>query len=43
MEAKCSSKTSVDFDPATLSYVSEDKSLGNYRCENIKAYKNQIH
>jgi hypothetical protein len=41
-----SSEMSVVFEQTTLSFISEDKTLRNYYCENIKSYKpgfNQKH
>jgi hypothetical protein len=32
MEGTCSSKTAVDF------YISGDRTLHNYRCENLKSH-----
>jgi hypothetical protein len=38
MEAKYSSETSVDFQRTTRHYNPEDRTLHNYRCENLKTY-----
>jgi hypothetical protein len=38
MEAICSSETSVDFQWSTCRYISEDRTLHNHRCENLKSY-----
>jgi hypothetical protein len=38
MDAICSSETSVDFQRTTGRYVTEDGSLRNYGCENLKSY-----
>jgi hypothetical protein len=38
MEAICSSVTSVCFQRTTQCYISEDGTLHNYRCENLKSY-----
>jgi hypothetical protein len=37
MEAKCSSETSVDFQRTTRRYITEDITLPNNRCENLKS------
>jgi hypothetical protein len=39
MVATCSSETSVDFHHTTLSYITEDRTFYNHRCENLKSYK----
>jgi hypothetical protein len=41
MEATCSSEASVDFQRTTQRYISEDKTLHNHRCENLKSYMNE--
>jgi hypothetical protein len=38
MEAICSSETSVDFQRTTRRYITEDSTLHNHRCENLKSY-----
>jgi hypothetical protein len=38
MEAIYSSESSVDFQRATLSYIPEDSTLHNHRCENLKPH-----
>jgi hypothetical protein len=38
MEAICSSETSVDTQRTTRSYIPEDGTLHNNRCENLKSY-----
>jgi hypothetical protein len=37
IEAVCSSETSVDFQRATRSYIPEDSTPRNHRCENLKS------
>jgi hypothetical protein len=37
-EAACSSQTSVDFQRTRWSYIPEDSTLHNHRCENLKSY-----
>jgi hypothetical protein len=32
----CSSETSVDFQRTTRRYISEDSTIHNHRCENLK-------
>jgi hypothetical protein len=39
MEAVSSSETSVDFQPTTQCYITEDNTLHNHRCENLKSCK----
>jgi hypothetical protein len=40
MEAtSCSSETSVDFKRTTWRYISEDMTLHDHLCENLKLYK----
>jgi hypothetical protein len=38
MEAICFSKTSGDTQRTTRRYISEDGTLHNHRCENLKSY-----
>jgi hypothetical protein len=38
MEATCSSETSVDFHRNTRRYISEDITIHNHRCENLKSH-----
>jgi hypothetical protein len=38
MEATCSSETSVNFQRTTRRYISEDSTLHNHRCENLKSF-----
>jgi hypothetical protein len=38
MEATCSSETSVTFQRNTRRCITEDKTLHNHRCENLKSY-----
>jgi hypothetical protein len=38
MKATCSSETSVHFQRTTRRYIPEDRTLHNYRCENLKSY-----
>jgi hypothetical protein len=39
VEATCSSETSVFFQLSTQHCISEDSTLRNHRCENLKSYK----
>jgi hypothetical protein len=39
MEAICFSETSIDFQRTTRRYITEESTLRNYRCENLKSYK----
>jgi hypothetical protein len=39
IEAICSSKTSVNFQRTTWRYITEDGTLHNHRCENLRWYK----
>jgi hypothetical protein len=39
MEVTYSSETSVDFRRITQSYIPEDRTLSNHRCENFESYK----
>jgi hypothetical protein len=38
MDATCSSETSVEFQRTTRLYITEDVTVHNYRCENLKSY-----
>jgi hypothetical protein len=38
MEAICSSETSVATQQTTRRHISEDDTLHNHRCENLKSY-----
>jgi hypothetical protein len=38
MEAICSSKTSVETQLTLRRHITEDDTLHNYRCENLKSY-----
>jgi hypothetical protein len=38
MEETCSSETSADFQLTTRRYISEDRTLHNHCCENLKSY-----
>jgi hypothetical protein len=38
METTCSSETSVRFQQTTQSYIPEDGSVRDHRCENLKSY-----
>jgi hypothetical protein len=38
MEAICSSETSVDSQRTTRRYISEDGTLHNHRCDNLRSY-----
>jgi hypothetical protein len=38
MEAICSSETSVETRRNTLCHITEDDTLRNHRCENLKSY-----
>jgi hypothetical protein len=38
MEATCSSEMSVDFQWPAWHYISDDKTLHNHWCENVKSY-----
>jgi hypothetical protein len=42
MEVLYSSETSVEFKRTTQRYISEDNTLHNQRCENLKSYKGKI-
>jgi hypothetical protein len=42
MEATSSSETSVDFQRNTWRYISEDRTLNNHHCENLKPYTNWV-
>jgi hypothetical protein len=39
METIRYSETSVEFQRITWYYVQEDRTLNDYRCENLKSYK----
>jgi hypothetical protein len=36
MEAICSSETSAEYQRTTRHYISEDRTLHNHRCENLR-------
>jgi hypothetical protein len=38
MQPKSSSDTSVDFQPTTLHYTPEDRSVATHFCEELKSY-----
>jgi hypothetical protein len=38
MEATCLSETSLDFQRTTRSYIPEDRTLHNHRCDNLTSY-----
>jgi hypothetical protein len=38
MEKKCSSETSVEFQPTSRRYISEDRRLHNHLCEKLKHF-----
>jgi hypothetical protein len=38
MEATCTSETEVDFQLATRRYITEDRTLHNHGCENLRSY-----
>jgi hypothetical protein len=38
MEATCSSETSADFQRSTRHYIPDDRTLHNYRFNNLKFY-----
>jgi hypothetical protein len=42
MEATCSSETSADFQRTTRRYISEDRTVHNHGCENLKSYTFQF-
>jgi hypothetical protein len=42
MELKCASQTSVDFKRTTWSYILEDRTLHNHRCEHLKSYIDHV-
>jgi hypothetical protein len=43
MEVMCRSETSAYTQRTTRRYISEDSTLHNHRCENLKSYKLQLH
>jgi hypothetical protein len=43
MEARCSSKTLIDFQQTTQNYIPENWILHDHCCENLKSYiKNKV-
>jgi hypothetical protein len=38
MESICSPEMSVDFQRTTRRYITEDRSLHNHRCENLRSH-----
>jgi hypothetical protein len=43
LETTCSPETSVDFQRTTRHFIPEDKTLHNYRCENLRSYLFKIY